>query len=94
MPVWLVLLCAALAAHRLTRLVVEDSLTDGARTWLAARLPWRLDELVTCFWCAGFWIAGAVVWTLYALGMLRLRWTPLCWPAIASAAALFRRYEP
>jgi hypothetical protein len=74
-----------LAAHRLTRLVTADVITEPAReallrwsyrrkgdTGQAPATGWtdyaevdpdapRLARLVTCRWCAGFYVAAAVV---------------------------------
>lgn len=50
---------------------------SGGR-WLAVRPHW-LGELVTCPWCAGFWVAAAVV-----AAQLWLVW----WPPVALVFAL------
>ena len=51
--------------------------SSGGR-WLAVRPHW-LGELVTCPWCAGFWVSVAVV-----AAELYLVW----WPPVALAFAL------
>lgn len=51
---------AVLATHRLTRLVVQDHLTEDIRRRLQARLPEKLAYLIGCPWCASFWLGGAV----------------------------------
>ena len=55
-----VLIVLALAAFRLTRLVVEDSITDSLRDWVSVRSPF-LSRLIDCYWCAGFWVSVGVV---------------------------------
>jgi hypothetical protein len=63
-PVWFQLLVYALAAARLTGLVVADSLTEPVREWLILRLDDRphtagasIATLIECPWCAGMWIS-------------------------------------
>lgn len=50
------------ATARLTRLITADYLTRGIRFWAVRR--WGPDHdipyLLTCAWCSGLWIAGAV----------------------------------
>ena len=61
----------ALAAFRVTRLVVFDQLTEPLRDHTVYKLSddgfsgWVRD-LFDCAWCAGFWIAGlfAIGWAL------------------------------
>lgn len=58
----LTLLITALAAHRLTRLWIKDTLPPlpKIRGWLQYKLRHsKLVELTNCPWCAGFWIAAA-----------------------------------
>lgn len=90
MSVWLALLLAAFASHRATRLVIEDTVANRPRTWLAVRLPVKLSQLVVCAWCAGFWISGAAVGLVIVLGYVPVRALPLAWPAVASASVLLR----
>lgn len=62
---------AALATYRLTRLAVEDTLLDEPRDalagWLDDRRHPKLAELVSCPWCASFWVAIVVVAAAYQL---------------------------
>lgn len=75
-PVWLQLLIYALAAARVTGLIVADSITEGARDallgWLDDR-PRTLGSFVAgvveCPWCAGMWVglvASPLVWFWHA----------------------------
>lgn len=54
------------AAHRLTRLLVEDSILDGPRDALLEHLDGggptarKAAEGLRCYWCTGFWVALAV----------------------------------
>jgi hypothetical protein len=58
---WLVVLVVG-ASARLTRLVTRDTLTSPFRAWTIRR--WGPDSkpatLLTCPWCAGFWLCAAV----------------------------------
>jgi hypothetical protein len=65
------LVIMSLAAYRVTRLVVSDTFppVQRLRDWVVGpnedkhagtRLAW-LDELLTCNWCASFWVSGVVV---------------------------------
>ena len=65
------LLIVSLAVYRITRLVTEDAIFDRPRTWLEGRAEW-LDTLVTCPWCASFWIGLAATIALYATGAVSL----------------------
>lgn len=70
LPTWLLLLVYALAAARLTRLIVTDDIAQPVRDVIARQAlrtgargragSWLLS-LVSCYWCAGFWASGAVV---------------------------------
>lgn len=59
-----VFLMTWLAALRLTRLAIGDTISRPFREALAsreARQPWRsLTQLFDCPWCIGFWISAAV----------------------------------
>lgn len=56
------LLVAALAAARITRLITRDTLTQPARiraiNWLGAES--MTAYLITCDWCAGMWVSAMV----------------------------------
>lgn len=85
----------ALACYRITRLVTQDHLppVERARHALVRRSgdsPWGV--LWTCPWCAGFWIALALVAGHgLAVGLAGERghraWTALMAPWALSAAA-------
>jgi hypothetical protein len=78
----------ALAVYRLTRLAVEDEITDGVRTaaehWLQENSHHKLAYLVTCPWCSGMWLAAGCA-------MLRARapeaWRVVRWPLAMSAVS-------
>lgn len=108
--IWLVL---ALAAYRITRLIVADSITEPLRNRILSQWPtddsvftdewvtetsgepttlhdapvawldgegWiptapsKWGELVTCAWCAGFWVACLVTLAVWAVSDLSLEW--------------------
>lgn len=79
---WLSLLLSAitvLAVCRLTRLVTTDALAQPLRDWAFTRTAprpdgrpavrgWRyLAKLLTCDWCAGFWISAAAVLAFFRM---------------------------
>jgi hypothetical protein len=86
LPTWLVAVVLVLAAYRITRLVVADVLLDTPRTWLALHLPVYGVKLITCSYCAGFWVSAAVVAAWYFGG--RAGWVVLVVFAVAGAQAL------
>lgn len=47
------LLVDGLATYRLTRLITEDTITEGLREHLPS-YPWH------CHWCMSIWVGGAV----------------------------------
>lgn len=53
------------ATARLTRLVTDDVIAQPFRIWVVTR--WgghsKIATLITCPWCLGLWIAGAVIAT-------------------------------
>lgn len=99
------LVLLALAGYRSTQLVVHDSIGDPARgrlhTWHANRphstLRNAVITLISCVYCAGWWISGALLATwLLATGA----WAdaPLLvhgveWLAVAGAAVLANRWD-
>jgi hypothetical protein len=85
----------SLAAYRVTRLVVNDSfppvqrLRDWAlgadeRRFVGTRLEW-VGELLTCNWCASFWVSGLVVGATEVVVSVPLPF--LAWWAVAGATA-------
>jgi hypothetical protein len=100
------ILCIILLAFtvaRLTRVVVDDSITIGFRQWVVRRFGedsgW--STLVHCIWCTGWWVS--LICTLIVFPFLSLPWfvLPLLAVAIAQIApmilqvsdALVRRAE-
>lgn len=61
----------ALAAYRATQLVVHDALLDPVRDRVMAWHEQRLDSpyreavvtLISCTYCAGWWLSGALLLT-------------------------------
>jgi len=74
----------ALAAYRLTRLVVQDDFPPVARARdlvkEAAGPTSSVTQMLECPWCSGFWVSALVV---AARG-----WLPRVWAPAASALAL------
>lgn len=48
-----------LAVSRATRVIVFDEIGLPLRNWVLRRwpLPSKPGKLVTCYWCAGFWVS-------------------------------------
>lgn len=75
-PDWWEFAILSLGSYRVWRLVAVDTITEPIRDRVFRmaeyqagredRYRFKLDELVTCPWCLGFWIAIAVwgVWQL------------------------------
>jgi len=62
-PWWAHLTMIVLACARLTRLVVEDRLTDAPREWVWKHRPpdqSYVGYLLTCEWCTSVWVATAL----------------------------------
>lgn len=51
----------ALAVFRLTRLILDDSITAFIRNPIVKNGPDKAMELFTCPWCMSVWMAAAVV---------------------------------
>lgn len=66
----LLLILAALAVARLTRLVTEDKLLEPFRFWLGRRWPSDSKRLYLfhCPWCFGLWVAMLVAPLVWLLG--------------------------
>lgn len=49
----------ALAGWRITRLIVEDRITEPLRNLIWKRFPPHkgLGYLITCYWCSGIYVA-------------------------------------
>lgn len=100
-----VLLLLALAAYRATQLIVHDTILDTPRTALAtwhanrpdSTLRGALVTLISCIYCAGWWISGALL-TAWLLTTGQWHDAPLIvhgieWLAVAGAAALAGRWD-
>lgn len=77
----------ALAAFRLTRLIVDDAIIDAPRDAIHARLDRggpvaaKIAEGLDCYWCVGLWVAVAV-----AAGRSTAAWRAARYPLALSAA--------
>ncbi len=81
---WIDLLILALAAFRLTHLIVFDKIMEPLRRPFVGRR--FFGTLVTCYWCAGVWVAGILVGGM-ALWPAVVRWVVIIL-AVAGAQAL------
>lgn len=55
----------ALAAFRITSLIVDDTILDRPRDWVLARVGPKFKEGLTCSWCVGWWTAAAIVMAVW-----------------------------
>lgn len=78
------LVLTALAVFRVSRLIVEDSITEPLREWTLARVPDRIGELIECVWCVSFWV-GLAATIGYAASPSVMFWLSL--PFALSAVA-------
>lgn len=94
-----------IAAYRATQLGVHDSILDPLRdrvfAWHATRPDSRPRDfvvtLISCTYCLGWWISGAILLT-YLLATGQIDDAPLLvhgieWLAIAGAQALLNRRD-
>lgn len=62
---WFILLLAAGATARITRLIGIDTVSETARIWLITHIPQALRlsaaRLLSCPWCLSVWVAAAVI---------------------------------
>lgn len=69
-PGWLPLFVLALAVFRVYRLIAEDDILDGPRDRLLDKLEderlEKLDKLITCPWCLGFWLS-VLAWVAWLI---------------------------
>lgn len=61
---WVDLVLGVLCAFRLTQLVVWDAISEPMTSWLADQHP-KLDELLSCAHCVGFWCSALTVVALH-----------------------------
>ena len=95
-PLWA--LVSTLAAYRLTRLWIKDTVPPlpAVRALMARKLiayeeahegkPHPLEPLTHCWWCAGFWVSLAAA-VLESVPATRRWWRPLAL-ALASSAVV------
>lgn len=94
-PNWWSTLILALAVFRLYRLIAEDDILDRPRDWALDRLNeeqlTKLDKLITCPWCLGFWLS-VVTWLAW---LAAPDWTVgLSFPwALSAAVALIAKAD-
>lgn len=99
------LLILAFAGYRGTQLAVHDSILDPARdrifAWHEKRIESKLRDfvvtLISCTYCMGWWISGAILAT-YLLVTGQWHEAPLLvhgveWLAVAGGQALLNRHD-
>lgn len=60
------------ASYRLWRLAAQDLITEPLRDRWLTRAPQWVDDLISCGWCLGSWIAFGVTWATDAVAGLSL----------------------
>lgn len=94
---WLTVAVLVLATHRLTRLIVADTLplVAGPVFQLKRRILKRWGpawaEGLDCPWCVSVWVSGMLVLATALTVGVPLPW--LLWPAVSTAASLVSRVE-
>jgi hypothetical protein len=89
---WLLLVLAALATYRLTRLVTADKITEPVRGWVVDRSAWA-GYLVTCDWCLSIWVAPPVALCAVLWGDNRLVLVVLLWLAVSAVTGILSLVE-
>lgn len=94
-PEWWAFVIMALAVFRVYRLVAEDDILDGPRDRLLDKLEEerldKLDALITCPWCLGFWLS-VLTWLAW---LITPGWTvglALPW-ALSAAVAMIAKLD-
>ncbi len=94
-PAWWAAVIMALAVFRVYRLIAEDDIFDRPRDWLLDRFKeerlGKLDVLITCPWCLGWWL-GLLTWVAW---LATPSWTVgLCFPwALSALVALAAKVD-
>lgn len=54
-----------IATYRLTKLVMDDKITEDFRNYIFGKFEWdsKISYLITCPWCVSIW-AGAVIFAI------------------------------
>lgn len=84
----MLILMMSLAAYRVTRFLILDTLIDAPRIWLRFRIlsgkprAWKnkLTELMECKFCLSVWVAAAAVALTDQFTVVALPW--LTWLAV------------
>jgi hypothetical protein len=69
----------ALATHRLTKLVIDDKITEDFREQIYKHFPpesHKIGYFFTCPWCVSFWMGAGVV---AARNVSPKAWRPLAY---------------
>lgn len=98
-PEWWGFVLLGLGVYRLWRLIGVDTITQPFRDWVTRVSEYKgehdmggyrekLDELITCPWCLGFWITLAVwgLWLLFPTATL-VAMTPFAVSAVVGILA-------
>jgi hypothetical protein len=78
-----------LAAARATRVIVFDDVAIGLRSWVIRKFgeDSKPAKLVTCYWCAGFWVSLLACVYVGATGWLPWKAIPIVTFAVAYGAS-------
>ena len=82
-----------LAAARATRVIVIDDVAIGLRSWVIRKFgeDSKPSKLVTCYWCASFWMSGlmCVLVHAYACAVGWLPWHTMWLAPITTFAVAY-----
>jgi hypothetical protein len=78
-----------LAVARVTRVLVIDEIAFPLRRWVLTKwpAPSKPAKLITCYWCAGFWVSLVACTYVSATGWLPWVALPLATFAVAYASS-------
>jgi hypothetical protein len=84
------MLIAALAGARITRLITTDRIFEAPRLWLINKLdPLSLSAyVITCSWCTGLWVACVTLSAAWHWRDSPWLQVPLCAMALAEIIGL------
>jgi hypothetical protein len=84
----LAVIIVALAAYRITRLIVTDAILDAPRNWLFTHSPTKIAELLDCPHCVGVWVGGVAA-VFYLVARVVTVWLalPFAFAAVVSLVA-------
>jgi hypothetical protein len=93
-PPWWGFFLLSLASFRLWKIIGDDEILAKPRDWVLKRMPNdKLELLIVCPWCMGFYISGLAT-LLYCLTTGWLDWFGfgVTWLAISAVVGILAHY--